>query len=307
MAIKKLPSTGDRPQHTPTPTGLPQGQTAGGSGDSAGFPWAGRSFDHHGTAFANDDGQTPAEYAGARERFIARVAGYTDAVAAADPTLVAQALTRLAEAERKLLAEFAKIRVLIPLVAEGGDFGVTDSGKIVEKTQELSIVTVAAPDGRTAMPVFTSTETMRAWDGTARPIPVPVPQAVIAAAQEETPLIVIDPASSATRVGVRAPRFEEIASGKVLLPGWADNQFAKTVQEFATSADKRVRFATLMPLDPRLDLTNVEAELVLGIAPGHSREAVQSIAANISAAWESNTVLSKRIDSVRLKFVPAGN
>ena len=54
MAIKRLPSTGDAPRTT----GVPESLVSGGSSDSAGFPWAGRTFDHHETAFADDDGAT---------------------------------------------------------------------------------------------------------------------------------------------------------------------------------------------------------------------------------------------------------
>ncbi|WP_244302894.1 hypothetical protein [Leucobacter coleopterorum] len=55
MAIKRLPSTGDVPRST----GVPDSLVPGGEVDSGGYPWAGRTFDHHETAFADDDGLTP--------------------------------------------------------------------------------------------------------------------------------------------------------------------------------------------------------------------------------------------------------
>ena len=64
MAIKRLPATGDAPRST----GVPESLVPGGAADSAGFPWEGRTFDHHGTAFADDDGSTPPELRAAVER-----------------------------------------------------------------------------------------------------------------------------------------------------------------------------------------------------------------------------------------------
>jgi hypothetical protein len=45
-----------------------------------------------------------------------------------------------------------------PIIAEAGDFGVTETGARVEKTQELSVVHVQGPDGRVLAPFFSRVE-----------------------------------------------------------------------------------------------------------------------------------------------------
>src|SRR5690606_14137168 len=90
---------------------------------------------------------------------------------------------------------FRNARLLIPLVAEAGDEGVNDRGVRVDKTQELSIVTVGGPDGRAVLPVFSSVATMAAWNDAARPVPADGRRVALAAASEGTDLVVIDPTS----------------------------------------------------------------------------------------------------------------
>src|SRR5690606_5210434 len=142
----------------------------GNTADSAGVPWEGRSFETN--PHAADDGS-------------------------ADPALLA-ALTRFRAGEgsqTEVVDAFRAARVLVPLVAEKGDEGVGPTGLAVDKTQELSIVTVAAPDGRRVQPVFSSVDTMRHWDPSARPIPVEAIRVALSASGEETDLVVLDPAS----------------------------------------------------------------------------------------------------------------
>ena len=66
-------------------------------------------------------------------------------------------------------------RLLIPLVARLGEEGVGETGLKVDKSAELSIITVAGPDGRTVMPVFTSVAAMGRWNPAARPVPAEEP------------------------------------------------------------------------------------------------------------------------------------
>ena len=77
-------------------------------------------------------------------------------------------------------------RFLIPLVAVAGETGLTDDGHVVDKTQELSIITVAGPDGRAVLPVFSSVDTMRHWRPDARPVPADAVRVALAAAATGT-------------------------------------------------------------------------------------------------------------------------
>lgn len=291
MAIKKLPSTGD----TPRSTGVPDSLVAGGAADSAGFPWAGRTFDHHETAFADDDGETPPALAAAVAAM--RAAGEVYRVEGADPG----AIEGLAALRQQVIAQLAQSRLLVPLLAEAGELGETPDGRIVEKTQELSIVTVASPDGRRVMPVFSSVEAMQRWNPGSRPIPVPGPQAAIAAAQEGTDLIIVDPGSLDSQFGVRRPELESMALGRPTPPAWADPAVRQAFLEGA-AGEPALRALALLPGDPVGDLTAPETEVHLLLKEGLDRAALTELLGRLQERWARVELIAERVDSMR--FVP---
>ena len=149
-------------------------------GDSAGVPWEGRRFEAN--RHSGDDGS-------------------------ADPALLA-ALTAFRGGtgdQATVVRAYRSARLLIPLVAAKGDEGIGAHGLTVDKTQELSIVTVAAPDGRSVLPGLLSVEAMSRWDAAARPVPADGVRTAVAASADDTDLIVIDPGSP-TRVRASPPR-----------------------------------------------------------------------------------------------------
>lgn len=160
--------------------------------DSAGVPWEGRRFESN--PHSGDDGS-------------------------ADPALLAALVAfRAGDGDARAVVDaYRDARLLIPLVAEKGDHGIGAHGLEVDKTQELSIVTVAAPDGRKVLPVFTSVTALQTWDATARPVPADGRRTALAAASEDTELIVIDPASE-TEFVIRRPAVWAIAQGEAWEP-----------------------------------------------------------------------------------------
>lgn len=290
MAIKKLPSTGDAPRST----GVPESLVPGGDADSAGFPWAGRSFDHHVTEFADDDGSTPEALAEAVRNMREAAEAY---IAAADQGSVA----RLAECRSATLMELSRSRVLIPLLAEAGELGETPDGRTVEKSQELSIVTVEGPDGRQVMPVFSSTEAMRNWNSESRPIPVPAPQAAIAAAQEGTDLIIVDPGSSETQFGVRRTELEALALGEPHVPAWA-NEEVRAAFLAGAAGEKNLVALALLPGDPTGELIAPETEVHLLIEEGLDREQLTEMLTALQDRWSRDALIAEQVDSMR--FVP---
>ncbi|RGE23732.1 SseB family protein [Leucobacter sp. wl10] len=289
MAIKRLPSTGDAPRST----GAPESLVPGGAADSAGFPWEGRDFEHHGTDFADDDGATPAELASA-------VAAVREAAARLSPG-GGEPLARLAAAHAEAILALSRVRLLIPLVAEAGDTGLTPEGRVVDKSQELSIVTVAAPDGRRVMPVFSSVDAMRAWNAEARPIPVPAPQAALAAAQERTDLIIVDPGTPAREFGVRRTQLQAVALGLRVVPAWADPEVLAAFRA-STAEDRRIVDVVLGPGDPEGRLLAAETDATLHLAPGLDRDALQRLVAAAQRRWAASEVIAERVDSLRVRL-----
>ncbi|WP_430593331.1 SseB family protein [Humidisolicoccus flavus] len=158
-----------------------------GATDSAGVPWEGRSFQHD-TTFAGDDGSVPPAFAAAMRRFAED--GRQEAV----------------------VDSLRDVRLLVPLIAEAGDLGVTATGKTVDKTQELSIVTVEAPDGRPILPVFSSATAMRSWNPVARPVPIEIARVAAAGLESETKRIILDPTTD-TEFVLRRPALEALLAG----------------------------------------------------------------------------------------------
>ena len=290
MAIKKLPSTGDAPRST----GVPASLVAGGAADSAGFPWRGRNFDHHETAFAGDDGATPEALRLAVARLRESAEQYRKGSAPSP-----EARDALAAAHSDALLALSASRVLIPLLAEAGDLGVTPEGRTVEKTQELSIVTVAAPDGRRVMPVFSGVAAMQAWNPEARPIPVPMPQAALAAAQEQTDLIIVDPGSLQTELGVRRTQLESVALGDRAMPAWADSEVVAAFQGTA-STDDRVQQLEVVAADPEARLLEAEIAVIVSLQPGLGKQALEALLAQLQQRWAASDVIAGRVDSLRL-------
>lgn len=250
----------------------PHGETAG---DSAGVPWAGRSFEPN--AHSADDGS-------------------------ADPALLAALLRfRAGEGSQSEVVEaFRSARVLIPLVAEKGEEGVAPSGLTVDKTQELSIVTVAAPDGRRVQPVFSSVDTMRTWDATARPIPVEAVRAALAASAEDTDLIVLDPTSD-TEFVIRRPAVWALAQGQRWEPSFLSPEVFAALQE-SVAHELAVIDVSVAPGDPDARLRGPELIVVLELVDGLEREVLDAVLARLAQRWAADDRIAVLADSLTVKL-----
>jgi len=250
--------------------------TPGGVADSAGVPWAGRRF--HENPAAGDDGS-------------------------ADPALLA-ALRDFAAgsgAASVVLDALRGARLLIPLLAERGDEGVGAHGQLVDKTQELSIVTVAGPDGRDVLPAFTSVATMQAWDPVARPIPIEARRVALAAAGEGTDLVVID-ARSETEFALRRPALRALATGEAWLPPHLDPAVEAALAEGAEGEEAVVAIGTGTG-DPLSRLAGPELVIRLALVAGLDRAALDALLARLSDRWSAS--LADRVDALAVRLVQA--
>jgi len=248
--------------------------------DSAGIPFEGREF--HANPAADDDGSADPRLIEAVLRFRARELGMPEVVAALGPA-----------------------RLLVPLVTDRGDEGVGPHGRLVDKTQELALVTVAGPDGRVVLPVFSSVDTMRAWNPVARPIPVSAPRAALAAAADGAGAIVLDP-GSATEFALRRTGFEALATGGGFLPCFADERVLEAFLA-ATAGESVVHAVQLAPGDPDARLSGAELIVQLTLDAGLDREALDALLARLGGAWAASALIAERVDSIaiRLESLPA--
>jgi hypothetical protein len=239
--------------------------------DSAGVPWEGRSF--HENADAADDGSAPERVIEAIRRFRAREVGVADVVEALHDS-----------------------RLLLPLLATRGEEGVGAHGQLVDKTQELSLVTAAGPDGRPVLPAFTSTDTMRAWNEAARPIPIAVARIALAVASEGTPLIIVDPGSD-TQFVLRRPSFRALATGEPWVPCFED---AAVLDAFlaSSSGEPALVAMQLAPGDPEARLAGAELLVQLSVQDGLEKDELDALVARLGERWAADALIADRVDSI---------
>jgi hypothetical protein len=246
--------------------------------DSAGQPWEGRSFGE--TAFADDDGSAPPELLSAIHGFRQRTAG-----------------------EASVVDALRGARLLIPLVAKLGESGVNDHGVTVDKSAELSIVTVAGPDGRNVLPVFSSVAAMQRWNPQARPVPADGVRVALAAADEGTDLVVLDPTSD-TEFVVRRPALWAVAQSLPWTPSHADPEVAGEI-EHSVSTEAAVVAVALTAGDPDATLRGPELVVQLALRPGLDQSALTELLERVQSRWAASGLIAARVDSLAVKLVTA--
>lgn len=119
--------------------------------------------------------------------------GFSDDDGTADPRLstALAAWSQDRTAHEPVLRALKDARLLVPVVAVLGEVETDENGLRREKTSDMAVPTLKA-GSRTALPAFTSTESLARWDPAARPVAVPLHQALQAAAHEKADTIVLD-------------------------------------------------------------------------------------------------------------------
>lgn len=260
-----------------------------GQSDSAGVPWAGRSFQPN--THASDDGRAPEALIAALDAFRSGAAG-----------------------QAPVVAEFARSRLLIPLLADLGDPS-TGSGEpgaateigahglTVDKSQELSIVTVQGPDGRKVLPVFSSVEAMTRWNPIARPVPADGVRVALAAADDGTELVVLDPGSP-TEFVLRRPAVWSVAQALEWQPPFESPVVGEAFRG-SIGRELAVLGVTLLPGDPTARLLGPELIVRLELVAGLSREELDAITARLARRWAADDVIATSVDSLTVKLVGA--
>jgi hypothetical protein len=269
---------------------------AGGATDSAGQPWAGRSLSGDDAKihnFDNDDGAADAGY----------LAALSDLAAGTGD-------------EAAVVAALATARVFVPILAQLAEEGEAAAGPNgdplhSDKQADMALVTLKAPDGRTAMPVFTSAAALKAWHPEARPVAVYAPRAALSAVAEGAELLVLDPGSEVTFV-VRRPAVWALAQQKPWTPSYADPDLAGALGEGAVSFPA-VRRVEIHPGDGVASATadgrrlagggaGPELRVVLYLEDGLDAAGVQSIVVGLNNAWARNEIFAERVDSIEVKL-----
>ena len=245
--------------------------------DSAGRPWAGRSFEPN--PHADDDGS-------ADPTLMAALAEFHAAPLGADPSAVISAVR--------------EARLLVPMLASLGESGEGAHGQTVDKSADLAIVTVEGPDGRPAMPAFTSMAAMSAWNPDARPIPIGARKICLAAAAEQTTRVVLDPGSENTFV-LRRPLIAAIAQDLEWASPVTDPRIGEIISASVVGEDSVVQVG-LAAADPAFKLANDELLVQIVLVPGLERSVLEATIERITNRWSEHDYFVNSVDSVTFQL-----
>jgi hypothetical protein len=244
--------------------------------DSAGVPWEGRELEEN--RFAGDDGSAPKEFVNAISGFRSGDLGQADVV---DAVRVS--------------------RLLVPLLAQLGESEIGANGLKVDKSAELSIVTVKSPDEQDALVVFSSVAAMQRWNPSARPVPTDAIRVCLAAASQLSTRVVIDPGSE-TEFVIRRPTIARIAQSLDWQPADLNPSVREVVGQSVTSESQVVDFE-LRSADPEAKLAGAELEVALKLVNGVSPADVRELLERVSKYWAQSEEFALAVDSVSIKLL----
>jgi hypothetical protein len=256
--------------------------------DSAGVPWEGRHFESN--RWANDDGS-------ADPALLAAIDGFQAALKSGDSA-------GLAPSPETVIDALRNARLLIPLIAALGESGEGAHGQTVDKSADLSIVSVQTPDGQVGLPVFSCVQTMQAWNKLARPVPIEATRVALAAASEGNTRIVLDPGSPSEFV-IRRPAIEAIAREV----GWihpAADAVVKSEIAMAIDEEPIVENFAVQNGDPQARLANAEVLVYLKLAAGNlqpTKQDLDDMVSRITKTWADSEIIASKVDSLAIKLV----
>jgi antitoxin (DNA-binding transcriptional repressor) of toxin-antitoxin stability system len=203
--------------------------------------------------------------------------------------------------------------VLVPVLAELEQAETVEVGghaHTVDKEASAGIVALRAPDGRTALPVFSSVQAVAAWRADARPVPSEIARAALSAVTEGWELLVLDPGGPVT---VLLPRpavwaLAQQQEWRPAVPGLGERR----------AVDPEVRDAVRSTLSgvpgllhaDRGPVVAVDAEpgrraevaVALTLVPGLDRAALDAVLRRVGDALATDETVTRRVDSLEMRL-----
>jgi hypothetical protein len=244
--------------------------------DSAGVPWEGRELEEN--RFAGDDGSAP-------EQFLTAISGF-----------------RAGELGQAAVVDVLRVsRLLVPLLAQLGESEIGANGLKVDKSAELSIVTVKSPDDQDALVVFTSVAAMQRWNPSSRPVPTDAIRVCLAAASQLSTRVVVDPGSD-TEFVIRRPAIARIAQSLDWQPAEQNPEVRAVVRDSVTNESQVIDFE-LSSADPEAKLAGAELQVALKLVNGSSPADVRELLERVSKRWSESEAFASAVDSVSIKLL----
>ncbi|NYF99494.1 SseB family protein [Janibacter cremeus] len=232
-------------------------------GDSAGVPWEGRELPTGG--FEGDTGT-------------------------ADPALM-RALTTGGEAD--VMRTLAKARLIVPVTAVAGELGEGVDGHVADKEGDMAVALLEHPDGRTALPVFTSMEALAAFSSTMRPVPVEASKAAQAAVGERADLMVLDCASEQA-FEIRASMVWALAQQREWLPAHEDPFVEASIARVCGTHEEVTGHVLSAGAPDGQGVLQIELTLV----PGLGQEGIEQLVTTMAEELATDGELRARVDGL---------
>lgn len=200
-------------------------------------------------------------------------------------------------AEARLLEALAGARLLVPVVAVLTEAETGEDGLRRDKSSDMAVPTLNAPGGNRALPAFTSTETLARWRADARPVAVPLGQALQALTHERANALVLDVAGPVT-YELSGPALHAAAEGRTDPRPLADPAVTGALRT-VLAASPEVLGAHLTPGSDSSDGT-----LALVLAPGtEAAGAAQRVAESLAG---DETLRARLVRGLDLALLPPG-
>ncbi|WP_129661974.1 SseB family protein [Rothia uropygialis] len=265
--------------------------SAGRETDTGGQPWKGRDLGEgasHTHQYPTDDGTTPAELANALERF-----------------------SRGEAPEEFVVDAMAGIRLFAPILAELSQSHITESGLVSDKESDMALVSIQAPDGRKALPVFSNVDALTSWHEEARPVAADSRKIALSAVEDENQMLVLNPRTDLTFV-VRRPAMWAIAKGKRWRPAYSDPAVLEALQECGVPEPNiaAVNMAPGRGVGCRDAAGHIlpgggpgpELSIELSIRPGLDQQELDEVVQGFQNRFSAHEILAERVDSADIRL-----
>jgi hypothetical protein len=204
----------------------------------------------------------------------------------------------------QVVTALAGTRVLVPVIAELEASDAVEVGAhrhAVDKEASTGIVALRAPDGRTALPVFSSIASMAAWRGDARPVPSDMARAALSAVTEQWELVVLDPGGPTT-VLIPRPAVWALAQQEQWEPAVVRTRDGDAVDARVRSAIGRAVGAVVQVVAAdAVPGRRAEVAVVLTLVPGLDRTGLDVVLARVNAAIAADATIAAYVDSLELR------
>ena len=146
-----------------------------------------------------------------------------------------------------------------------------------------------------------SVEAMARWNPAARPVPADGVRVALAAADDGTDLVVLDPGSDPEFV-LRRPAVWAVAQSQPWQPPF-DSEAVREAFARSIARELAVLGVTLLSGDPDARLAGPELVVRIELIAGLTREELDATTARLAHRWAADDVIATAVDSLAVKLV----